>query len=426
MDPTQYKHLLQYINRGTIPSYFTPAEVTKLKGQSQHFLVNHSILFKKNRQEPQNPLRVVKTVEKPPLLKTLHQDIHSGHFGINGTYSRAAERYYWHGMYKDVQAFVQSCDSCQRRGKIARNEELCPIEVTQAFDRVGLDFVGPLPLTKQGNRYILVATEYLTKWPEAKAVPRATAQEVVTFLIDNIVSRHGVPKKILTDQGTHFTNEMVKQLCVDLNIHKTQSTAYHPQTNGLTERYNKTLCESLAKTCYQHKKEWDQLIPAALFAYRTVKHSTTHHSPYFSLYGRLPKLPLEWNLPTHQLNPNPNPRDFNHLVNRRVQTLVPLILRTHEQVRKNIKSAQVQQKKYYDQKVKKQLTLLIGDQVLLYKSEAAMSHSDKLEPKFTGPYYIHERHPNGVYSLRTLPGQVLKKRIHAARLKKYYTPVVEI
>ena len=163
MEPATYQQLTNYINKGQLLSHLSPSEITKLKAQSQHFLVDHSILFKKNRHEPQNPLRVVKTAEKLQLLKTLHQDIHSAHFGINGTYSKAAERYYWHGMYKDIQNFVQSCDSCQRRGKIARNEELCPIEVIQPFDRVGLDFVGLLLLTKQGNRYILVATEYLTK-----------------------------------------------------------------------------------------------------------------------------------------------------------------------------------------------------------------------------------------------------------------------
>ena len=158
-------------------------------------------------------------------------------------------------MYKDIRDFIQSCDACQRRGKVARNQELCPIEVTQPFDRIGLDFVGPLSQTKQGNKYILVATEYVTKWPMAKPVPRATAQEVATFIKDDIVSQHGVPKSILTDQGTHFANQLIQQLCLDLNIHKTQSTSYHLQINGLVERFNKTLCECLAKTCSQHKKE---------------------------------------------------------------------------------------------------------------------------------------------------------------------------
>ena len=209
MDPTIYHHLIQYILRGTIPPYLIPEEVKKLKAKSQHFLVDNSQLFKKNRHEPQNPLRVVKTAEKPKLLQKLHQDIHSAHIGINGTYSKAAERYYWHGMYKDIRNFIQSCDACQRRGKVARNQELCPIGVTKAFDRVGLDFVGPLPQTKRGNKYILVATEYLTKWPMAKAVPRATAQEVATFIKDDIVSNHEVPKSILTDHGTHFSNQLI-------------------------------------------------------------------------------------------------------------------------------------------------------------------------------------------------------------------------
>ena len=340
MDLTLYQHLIKFLRNGFISPHLSLIEHQKLRAKTQHFLLDHNLLFKKNRRNPQEPLRVIKTSEKKKLLKTLHQDIYSAHFGINGTYSRAAERYYWHGMYKDIQAYVQACDSCQRRGKVARNEELRPIEVTKPFDRVDLDFVGPLPLTKSGNKYILVATEYLTRWPEAKAVPRATAQEVATFLHEYIISRHGVSRKILTDQGTHFSNEMIQQLCVDLNIRQTRSTPYHPQTNGLTERYNRTLCESLAKTCYQHKKDWDQLIPPALFAYRILKNATTKHTPFLALYGRRATLPLEWNLPTYSLKADPTPRDYVHLLNRRIHTLVPLIQRTHDQVWQNIKEAQ--------------------------------------------------------------------------------------
>jgi hypothetical protein len=116
MDLTLYQQISDYIVDETIPSRFTEEQVKKLRAYSIHYIIKNGFLFKKNRRNPLEPLWVVKTSEKAKLLKKLHQDIYSGHFGINATYSRAAERYYWNNMYQDVKTFVQHCDSCQRRG----------------------------------------------------------------------------------------------------------------------------------------------------------------------------------------------------------------------------------------------------------------------------------------------------------------------
>src|SRR2546430_17379755 len=115
------------------------------------------------------------------------------------------------------------------------------------FYQIGIDFVGPLPLTSNGNKYIIVAMDYLTKWPEAQAVPNANAETTANFLYETIISRHGCPQKILSDRGAHFTNQMIEKLMKKFQIKHLFSTPYHPQTNGLVERFNRTLCESLAK-----------------------------------------------------------------------------------------------------------------------------------------------------------------------------------
>ena len=124
-----------------------------------------------------------------------------------------------------------------------------PITVEVPFERIGIDFVGPLPRTRKGNKYILVATDYLTKWPEAKAMKEATAKVTVEFIYKGIICRHGCPKIILSDRGTHFNNEMVNELCKKFEIKHKLSSPYHPQTNGLVKRFNRTLCKSLAKVC---------------------------------------------------------------------------------------------------------------------------------------------------------------------------------
>src|SRR6185295_8679959 len=325
MDTQLYRRLMQYLSAGVFPPHSNPQEQAKLQAQSRYYLLDHDTLYKKNRYNPLQPLRVITIPEKTLILRSLHQDPHNGHAGVNATYSRAAEHYYWNNMYQDIRQFIQACDLCQRRGRVPLNRRSQAIPVADAFDRIGLDFVGPLPTTKKGNRYILVCTEYLTKWPEARAVPTVTAQDVSTFLIDEIVSRHGVPREILTDQGAHFENDLIKQFCIDLNIRKSRSTAYHPQTNGLFERYNRTLCEALARTCYQHKQDWDQYLRPALFAYRTLPHSATRHSPFFSFYGRKALLPHEWSFPTYRLQTSVSPRATAKILLKRAATLAPLI-----------------------------------------------------------------------------------------------------
>ncbi|CAB4421453.1 unnamed protein product [Rhizophagus irregularis] len=140
------------------------------------------------------------------------------------------------------------------------------------FDRIGIDIVGPLPTTKKGNKYIVVATEYLTKWPEARALPDAKASSVVSFFYEDIICRHGCPKEILTDRGSHFVNEMLNSLCDELGVKHRLSTAYHPQTNGLVERFNRTLCEALAKFSNENHDDWDMdaVLPVD-FAVKTMQ-----------------------------------------------------------------------------------------------------------------------------------------------------------
>ena len=150
--------------------------------------------------------------------------------------------------------------------------------------------MGPLPITAKGNRYIIVATDYFTKWPEAEAVSEATGSRVAEFIYQVIICRHGCPKQLLSDRGTHFNNEVVNGLLKQFEIRHLLSTPYYPQTNGLVERFNRTLCESLAKLT-EGQEDWDQHIAPVLFAYRTAKQSSTKMTPFYLVYGRHPQLP---------------------------------------------------------------------------------------------------------------------------------------
>src|ERR1044071_5445763 len=152
-------------------------------------------------------------------------------------------------MRKDIEEYCKSCDDCQRRGPSKRNNFLHPIKLSSPFNHWGIDLVGPLPSIAKRNHYIIVATDYFTRWPEARPLKRADAQSVADFIYDEIICRFGPPNVIQLDQGSHFRNEVIQKLSERFRIKHRLSLPYHPQTNGLVECFNKTLCKEIAKLC---------------------------------------------------------------------------------------------------------------------------------------------------------------------------------
>ena len=317
-------------------------------------------------------------------------------------------------MYREVENYIKSCDTCQRLGNKKKIEQLHPIEVGNVFDRVGIDIVGPLPVTSNENRYIIVAVEYLTKWPEARAIKDIKANTVAQFIYEDIICRHGAPKVLLSDRGTSFVNSVVKALCDTMKTAHVLTTAYHPQTNGLTERFNKTLCETLNKFVLQHEKsEWDQFVPAALFAYRTKIQSSTKFTPFFLLYGRNEETPL-----SRKTNPEEDDLEWN--LEEHVNLITERLHHVHMTAKQNINKAQTDQKNRYDKKIKP-VQFKIGEQVLLRESHHENVHGDKFREKWSGPYEIFQTWKHGVYKLREKDSaRVLRTPINGNRLKKYF------
>ena len=146
------------------------------------------------------PQHVIKINKIEAILYNLHADLTAGHFAFDGTYQRIAVRYFWLNMRQHIKEYISACNTCQKNVGQKQKLPLHPIKVGQPFDRVGIDLVGPLPETRMGNKYIVVATEYLTKWPEAKAIPSKHAEIIMPFIYEEIICRHGCPKELLSDQ----------------------------------------------------------------------------------------------------------------------------------------------------------------------------------------------------------------------------------
>ena len=229
------------------------------------------------------------------VLECCHDSMCGAHLGYRKTVNKVAERFYWPGLRDDVGQWIRSCKVCAaRKAPFRQKAPLHSItHPRKPFDLIGIDFVGPLRESDDGNTWLIVITDYLTKWVEAFPTKDSKATTVARILVDEIISRHGAPKEILSDQGKAFLATLVYQICEYFRIKKINTTAYHPQTNGLTERFNGTLCGMLAVFCDEYQTDWDIFVPIVLFAYRTSEHRVTRETPFRSLYGRTANLPSE-------------------------------------------------------------------------------------------------------------------------------------
>jgi Integrase zinc binding domain/Integrase core domain len=383
MDLTEYNAFINYLTQHDYPPNYTTQQKQKLARQAIQYTCENGILFKKNKRNPEQPLRIITLQDRDKLLYNLHSSPLSGHFAVKKTIERAIEKYYWPTMGNDIKSYVESCDVCQRMGKPARSTSITPIKVTGPFEQIGIDFVGPLKVSSKQNRYIIVATDYLTKWPEAKPIPKATALEAANFLYEHIICKHGVPSKIISDHGTAFIGNVINALKMETGFRHNLAAVYHPQTNGLTERFNGTLCNALKKCVNSSTAEWDDLIPSVLFAYRTMKQSTTKFSPFYLMHGREAQLPIDLEL----FGSHGNCESFEDALDRRISDLVGVFTDSLILAKDNIGNAQQLQKERIN-KLDKAQSYKVGDLVLLYDAAKQNVHGDKFTLRWKGPYVV--------------------------------------
>jgi transposase InsO family protein len=180
------------------------------------------------------------------------------------------------------------------------------IIISEPFELIGIDIVERLPATGQGNKFILVITDHFSKWAYAFPMAEITSQAVAEKLVNDVFlnGSHGIPQRILTDWRSNFNSELAQEVYKLFNIAKSTTSAYHPQCDGNTERFNDTLCRMLAKFYNSSDLEWDELLPFCIFNYNTAVHSSTGFTPYYLLFAREPKTPIDYSL-GHINHPKP-------------------------------------------------------------------------------------------------------------------------
>jgi len=354
------------------------------------------------------PRAVIPDAVMARVLYALHDDPTSGHIGVSKTLLRFRQRFYNSRDRRQVKSYVQSCHYCQTRKQQWTNRlgRLKPIQpATRPFERIGMDTLGPFRPSGEGNRKILVITDYFTRWAIARPIPRETAEIVADILLDEIFTKFGAPEVIISDRGSAFQSKVLRELFTDFRSKHVMSSPYHPQTNGLTERFNKTLAGMLAMYVSEKQQEWDEYIPFAVFAYNTVRQDSTGFSPYHLLYGVEPRLLAEL------VPPGPEDQTFAGRMEELHAARELAIVAT--------RWAQGNQKAAYD-KGRHILSFQEGDTVLVFKPRS--NGASKLRLPWEGPFVVLKRYSDLNYLVQRMEGERKADRllVHISRLKRYY------
>ncbi len=363
------------------------------------------------RRQDVIPRLVVPKTLVSQVLSGCHDDIAAGHVGVNRTKLKTRERFWWVSMDEDIRKWVRMCEKCNRRkGSPKKHGPLMPIEAKYPFELLSMDLLGPLPATECGNRYIIVFTDHFTRWMETAALPSMDAEVVAQTFVNKIITRHGVPTKLLTDRGAQFLSILMKEVYQLCGIKKINTTPYHPQTDGMTERNNKKLCDSLACYVAEKQKNWDVLLPFVTFALNTSVNRMTGEVPFFLIYGRDALLPIQYNLDSI-------PAGFNGIEDYRTHLVTGL-----RRVRENVTMVATRNRQEMERLYnlgKENSDLRVGDLVLMYRPTNKVGISPKLDSPWQGPARVLEKTSPVNFKIRFLRAGN-EQIIHANLLKKYY------
>lgn len=412
MDYAHYLALYYYITEGTYPRDMNDNKLKRrIRNKAARYLPFRGKLYIKNK-DGEYGQEVLHSGNVMDVIKKVHRE---GHMGINNTWRRMRLQYEGYQLYERVREYVESCEQCQLRARRrhVRQEEAHPIPTpSRPFFMIGCDAVGPInPPSKNGNRYLLVAVDYLTRWPVVAAVPNISEDTTAAFLFNCVVKDFGVLSYILTDRGANFKSNYVHTFLKWMGCKPLTTTAFRPQVNGLCERMNQTIVEVLSKVCQDQDmlQRWDECLASTVLAIRSTPNDATGFSPAMLLYGYDIRTPATW----------PEPRkDFEEgrladEITSRVKVIDSIMKQHRELARQRTQVKQTRKQRYDKTVVKRRFE--IGDQVLMldkYKPH-------KLSNRWIGPMIVVRINQHGTYWLQGPGGRRLDGAVNGDMLKTW-------
>jgi transposase InsO family protein len=394
-----------------------------LNNDKQDYIIEAGVLYHlySPRGKGTQSERLVKQLVVPQALKndillSYHDSLLGGHQGIERTYHTIRLKYYWRRMYTEIEEYVKSCLDCQRSksDKHHHKAPLHPLPAAEVFSRIHMDILCSLPEC-QGYKYILLIVDAGSKWCEAFPLKTMEATEIALILYNEIICRYGAPEVILTDRGQNFMSKLIQEICKLFQITKLQTSSYHPATNASCERFNSVILQTLRTYGSRSQEDWPKLLPSIMFAYRTsVCTSSTQYTPYFLLFGRRCRTPLD-----AALKPSGNLSTSAQVT---LDAIIDNLMKSREIARENQRQAQQKNRTQYDKNVVKP-SHKVGDRVWISREHAKPNLSPKLQDKWLGPYSIRKVLTNDTYYVsRDSDGHPVPQPIHANRLKVYHDP----
>jgi len=358
--------------------------------------------------DPKQWKTIVPKLLRHRVLALCHQAPWVAHPGVERTLGKIRQSYYWVNMRQDVEEFVRACDACAKR-KVPPNIQAPiaqPFQAMYPFQQVSLDVVGPLPTTTQGYRYLLTIIDHFSRYAEAVPLKTQTAEETAEAFIENVILRHGVPERVLTDQGRNFVSELFKEICRALNIKKLQTTAYHPQSNGVVERFHRTLIESMSHYVEEDGHDWVRWVPFALAAYRSLPHSSTGYTPNYLIFGREASTPSDVNL--HDIQINSSSKGYLGELRHR--------LKVAQRVAIGMSEAAYHRRTQARNKGRVLRKFAVGQMVYLYEPIVPEGECRKFRKPWKGPYRVTGVLPPVNYEIEISSGH--RVWVHVNRLKE--------
>ena len=290
-------------------------------------------------------------------------------------------------MRKIIAQYIKRCEQCEKYKPAKENTKanLQPIKSTRTMELIEIDFIGPLTTTKRGNKYILTIVDHFSKFAIAYSTERQDTETVISCL-NNYFSKYGPVERILSDQGRSFFLKEFLSFLKLWNITKSTSTSYHPQTQGLVERFNKTIIEILKKYVSEEHDTWDESVDMATYAYNTSIQRTTEMTPYEVIFGRKIKY-------------------LEKIKNETTQSeYVERLQKNHNKIEKILNDRQEivrgKAKEKYDKKAGNNFN--IGENVMLFNPAVKLGESKKFSAPFRGPYEIVSKQGEINYTIKPL------------------------
>ena len=338
-----------------------------------------------------------------PLRKFVYQELHEemGHLGIDRVYALARERFYWPNMESDIENHISKACKCvmDKKPNVNTRAPCGSLDSKMPFELVSLDFM-KVDKCKGGFEYILVIIDGFTRYAECFATKNKSSKTAAEKLYNNFILRYGFPQRIHSDQGPEFINGLFRNLSKISGVKQTRTTPYHPSGNGQTERFNRTLISMLRTLTDTEKSNWKQSLPKLVHAYNCTRSDATGYAPYFLVFGRKPRLPIDLILSETEAGVRNCPQYVNDWTNS-MKEAYRIANETIEKVRER-------SHKQYDKRLNYS-TLDVGDNVLFRNFERSIGTSKLKSYWDKEVYQVVEKKGDGpVYCIQPLSGGKLK------------------